>query len=86
MFNVATGNSVSVREAFNLVALRVENNTGHKAHIKTVPWPEGANPIEFRNYVANIKSISAALGWHPLVSLEAGIDCMIERLGDGKND
>jgi nucleoside-diphosphate-sugar epimerase len=86
VFNVATGNSVSVREAFNLVALMVENNTGHKVQLKTVPWPEGANPIDFRNYVANIKSISATLGWHPLISLEAGIGRMIERLGDIKDD
>ncbi|OHB44722.1 MAG: hypothetical protein A2178_01710 [Planctomycetes bacterium GWC2_49_10] len=80
LFNVATGKSVSVREAFHLVAERAERVTGRRVNIENTPWPEGANPIEFRNYVANINNISVDLGWQPLISLEAGINSMIDSL------
>ena len=78
IFNVATGESVSVQEAFQLVIQRVANITGTRILIKNIPWPEGANPIELRNYTADIKCIADDLGWRPKISLESGLDCMID--------
>ena len=87
LFNVATGDSVSVREAFHLVVQRVANVTGNRVHIQNVPWPEGANPIELRNYTADIKCSVDDLGWRPKISLKSGIDCMIDSFRKStKND
>jgi nucleoside-diphosphate-sugar epimerase len=79
-FNVATGKSITVREIFNLVAERAEIVTGKRVNIENIPWPDGADPIEFRNFVADISSIRDFAGWHPIISLNQGIDCMIEHL------
>jgi nucleoside-diphosphate-sugar epimerase len=76
-FNVATGISVTVRDAFHLVVQRVAEKTKESVCIQYAPWPCGASPIEFRNYVANVNCISKNLDWRPLVSFESGIDCMI---------
>jgi nucleoside-diphosphate-sugar epimerase len=84
-FNVATGQSVSVCDAFHLVAQRVASVTGVSVDVKNAPWPEGANPIELRNYVANTGQISDELGWHAQISLECGINLMIKRFGEGKD-
>lgn len=85
-FNVATGQSVSVRDAFHLVAQRVASVTGVSVDVKNAPWPKGANPIELRNYVANTGQISDELGWHAQISLECGINLMIKRFGEGKDN
>jgi nucleoside-diphosphate-sugar epimerase len=78
VFNVATGNSISIRAAFQLVVQRVANVTGNRVDIKNIPWPEGANPIELRNFTADINYITDSLSWRPKISLESGIDCMID--------
>lgn len=78
VFNVATGESISIGGAFHLVVQRVANVTGNRVDIKNVPWPEGANPIELRNFIADINCIADYLGWRPKISLESGIDCMID--------
>jgi UDP-glucose 4-epimerase len=87
VFNVATGNSVSVREAFHLVVQRVANITGNIVHIKNVPWPESPNPIELRNYIADINCCADVLGWRSKITLESGINCIIDSFGkSAKND
>lgn len=77
-FNVATGKGISVREAFHLVADRAGRVTEKPVRIDSVPWPEGADPIEFRNFVADISSFERAAGWRPAFSLSQGVDRMIE--------
>lgn len=72
-FNVASGKGITVREAFHLVAERVGGVTGKRVQIEHSPWPREADPIEIRNFVANINLFSTTFGWQPEVSLEAGI-------------
>lgn len=79
-FNVAGGKGITVRDAFHLVAKRVEAVTGKKVQIENAPWPEGADPIEFRNFVADITSIQHAAGWWPRTNLNEGVDRMISSL------
>lgn len=79
-FNVASGKGITVREAFRLIAERAEGVTGKRVCIENAPWPEGAGPIEFRNFVADITSFHNSAGWRPIVSLHQGVDWMIERL------
>ena len=77
-FNVATGKGITVRDAFHLVAERAARVTGKRVNIENSPWPEGADPIEFRNYVADITGLQNFAGWHPMISLNEGVDRMIE--------
>ena len=76
-FNVASGRGITVRDAFHLVATRVEQATGREISVREVPWPHEASPIEFRHFEADISRISAACGWTPTVSLSDGIDRLI---------
>ena len=76
-FNVASGKGVTVKEAFDLVAKRVENVTGKRVHIENAPWPQDADPIEFRNFVADTTSFRNSAGWQPIINLNEGVDRMI---------
>jgi UDP-glucose 4-epimerase len=76
-FNVASGKGITVREAFNLVVQRVENITRNRVSIENTPWPVDADPIEYRNFVADIDSLYKTVGWRPVISFSEGIDRMI---------
>ena len=80
IFNVSSGKSIYVGDAFKLVTMRVFNVTGNLVDIKHSPWPERASEIEFRSYISDISSISVKLGWNPTMTLESGIDLMIQGL------
>jgi nucleoside-diphosphate-sugar epimerase len=79
VFNVSTGKSISVGDAFKMVAMRAASVTGSKVNIKHLPWPDSACEIEFRNYISDVSSISVELGWRSTTTLESGIDCMIKK-------
>jgi nucleoside-diphosphate-sugar epimerase len=79
-FNVGSGRAITVRDAFHLVAERVERATGRKGLVCEVPWPHEASPIDFRHFEADISRISAACGWKPTVSPAEGIDRLIDDL------
>jgi nucleoside-diphosphate-sugar epimerase len=83
-FNVATGKGITVREAFHLVVERAERVAGGEVHIKNTPWPDDADPIELRNFVADISSFQKATGWNPIIGLDQGIDGMIEYFSKNK--
>lgn len=80
VFNVATGKSISVGEAFKLVAEKAEIVSGSRVNIKYSSWPDGASEIEFRNYISDIGSIVNKLGWQPIMTFEAGINRMIDKI------
>ena len=79
-FNVATGRGVTVGDAFHLVAERAARVTGKRSQVRQVAPPEEADPIEFRNFVGDIRLISSACGWRPTVSLTEGVDRLINSL------
>lgn len=79
-FNVASGNGTMVRDAFRLVADRAAKVTGKRSQLREVPWPDDADPIESRNFIAEISRISSACDWRPMVPLTAGIDRLIKSL------
>lgn len=76
-FNVASGKGITVKEAFDLVAKKAEDITGRQVHIDNVPWPANADPIEFRNYVADISNFNESTGWRPLISFDEGVTRMV---------
>lgn len=77
-FNVASGAGITLRDAFQLVIERAARATGTRSRLHTVPWPEDADPIEFRSFIADIDAISSACRWKPLVPLTEGVDRLIE--------
>ena len=80
VYNVSSGKSISVEEAFKMVAWRASLSTGKNVNVNYAPWPIGANPIEYRDYVADIRCISSQIGWRPKIDLASGIDCMVEEM------
>jgi nucleoside-diphosphate-sugar epimerase len=79
-FNVGSGTARTVRQAFDLVAEHAERATGKRSRLVDAPWPPAADPIEFRNFTANIDRMAAACGWKPAVSLETGVTRLIDHL------
>jgi nucleoside-diphosphate-sugar epimerase len=79
-FNVGSGTGMSVRDAFHLVVAQAASVTGKRGRIHQVPWPDGADPIEFRNYVADVSHLRRACAWSPTVPLGEGIARLIGSL------
>lgn len=77
---VASGIGITVEKAFQMVVKKVEAKTGQKVNIKNVPFPDGADPTEMRNFIGNISSIMNACGWKPEVTLDEGINKLIGSL------
>jgi nucleoside-diphosphate-sugar epimerase len=84
IFNVATGRSVTLRDAFMQVCTAVKRVNGKSLGIKYAPWPENSHAIEYRNYTYDISRIRGELNWHPRITLEEGIDQMLSQLNRQK--
>ena len=80
-FNVASGASVTMRDAFELVAERAARLTGRRSRICEVAWPSGESPIEIRSFRADVRKFSGTTGWMPRVSLSEGIDRLVQVCG-----
>ena len=79
-FVVASGRGISIRDAFELVASRVERLTGRHVAVTTTEPAAPLLPIEQRHFVGDPSRFSAATGWRPSWSLTEGIDRTIEAL------
>jgi len=77
-FLVASGVGITVQQAFQMVADQAAIVTGKKVCIENVDWPEGADPIERRNFFADIAGIMGKLEWMPKVDLATGIGRLIK--------
>ena len=71
-FVVASGRGISIRDAFELVAARVERLTGRHVAVTTTEPATPQSPIERRNFVGDPSRFSAATGWRPSWSLSRG--------------
>ncbi|MDG2212322.1 MAG: NAD-dependent epimerase/dehydratase family protein [Verrucomicrobiota bacterium] len=78
-YNIGSGRGITIQQAFSLVAKQAERMTGRKVSIENIPWPEDADPIEHRNFVADISAINTATDWSPLISFEQGVNKIIRR-------
>jgi len=79
-FIIGSGHGVTIREAFGLVAARVEAITGRRVPVVSADPPAPLSDLERRHFVADPSRFSAATGWHPSWSLAGGIDRTIEAL------
>jgi len=77
VLNVATGTSVSINDAFRLVAKMVEKFTDKSINIEFAPWPNDISPIEYRNFIADINLLETVFDCKPEISLEIGVQRMI---------
>jgi UDP-glucose 4-epimerase len=77
-FNVASGTGISLKEVFNLISLKVEEITGVYGKIENAKWPEGFHQIEKRSFVASIELLKSYSDWSPIVTLDEGIQHLIE--------
>ena len=75
---IGSGRGITIREAFELVATRVEALTGRRVPVSTAEPPRPLSAIEQRHFVADPSRFSAATGWLPAWSLSDGIDRTIE--------
>jgi nucleoside-diphosphate-sugar epimerase len=82
VFNVSTGKSITVDEAFKMVVRKTAIVTGNRVDIKYLPWPNGVSKIELRSYMSDVSSIAVKLGWRPTTILESGIDRMIDKISE----
>ena len=77
-FIVGSGQGVTIRRAFELVAARVETLTGRRVPVVTADPPAPLSDIQRRDFVADPSRFSVATGWRPSWSLSDGIDRTIE--------
>jgi UDP-glucose 4-epimerase len=85
-FNVGSGTGTTLRDACTLVAERAARVGGRRSLLRFAPWPADADPIDRRNFTANIDRLTAACGWRPRMALRDGIDALIERLAAARSD
>lgn len=75
---VGSGAGISIRQAFELVASRVEAATGRHVPVVTDESPRTAAMIEQRHFVADSRRLAADAGWRPRWTLADGIDYTIK--------
>lgn len=76
-FVVGTGHGITIRAAFELVAVRVAVLTGTRVPVIALA-DAPLSPLERRNFTADPSGFSAATGWRPAWTLAAGIDRTVE--------
>jgi len=79
-FVIGSGQGVSLRDAFQLIAARVERLTGRRVAVTAMEPAAPLSAIERRNFVGDHARFSAATGWRPRWTLAEGIDRTIEAL------
>jgi nucleoside-diphosphate-sugar epimerase len=76
-FVVASGNSITVYEAFKIISEEVTKISGTKVSVSKTGWPEEANPIEKRNFVVDTGNFERAFGWRPKITFRKGVMEMV---------
>ena len=77
---IGSGCGITIREAFELVAARVEMRTGRRVPVINAASTTPLSPIDERHFVADSSQFRDATGWRPAWTLIDGIDRIIEAL------
>lgn len=72
-FNLATGNSHSIKEVVEMILSKVKALNSTKSNITYSPFPTDSYEIEKRNFMADIEKFSNAAKWNAKVNLNEGI-------------
>jgi len=86
VFNVTSGFGTLLKEVFLLVSNKASKYTGNKVNINSVEWPEEADEIDKRNFVGSNSLLKSQSLWSPTVSLDKGIDLLINYYVKEKNN
>jgi len=76
-FVVASGSSITVYEAFKIIAEEVAKISGLEVAVSKIDWPQNADPIEKRNFVVDTGNFETAFGWKPQTPFREGVKAMI---------
>lgn len=75
---LGSGRGITIRQAFELIATRVEALTGRRVEVITAEPPSALSAIDQRHFVADSSRFSRATGWRAACGLSDGIDRTIE--------
>jgi nucleoside-diphosphate-sugar epimerase len=82
-FNIGTGIGTTVRQMFEWVAQEARAQTGKSVLVFPAAWPSGTDPIELRQFTADIARFKLATGWVPLVGPREGIRLLVASVAKG---
>ena len=68
LYNIGTGVGTAIADMAEAITAAAGSG-----RVQFVPWPALAEQIETGDFVADISRIREAVGWHPTVSLESGL-------------
>ena len=77
-FVIGSGVGYTLKEAFQLVAERVEIVSGEPVNIVSVEPPQTQSAIDARHFVADMGAFKSFTNWEPDYTLRRGIDKTIE--------
>jgi nucleoside-diphosphate-sugar epimerase len=76
-FIVASGNSITVYEAFKIIAEESKKVTGLDLKVIKTIWPKNTDQIEKRNFIVDTSYFEKAFGWRPKINFREGINKLI---------
>lgn len=80
VFNIGSGKGRTIREAFEVISNNVFEISNIRVDVLSQPWYMGAEPIELRNFIADIERFRTITKWESSVQFEAGINQMVRNL------
>jgi UDP-glucose 4-epimerase len=80
VFNVVNGKSHLLGDVFFMISSKVASLNGRKVAVSNVDWPEDAHEIEKRDFIASNDLLKSKTKWSPHVSLEQGIEFLIDSI------
>ena len=76
-FVIGTGVGTTIKDTFSMVINRVKQKTGTSLYLQNLELPNGLSVIDSRDFIADSAAFSSVTNWHPVVSLQQGIDAVI---------
>ena len=77
-FVVASGNSISIKDAFKIIAKEAAKVSGIEILVSKTDWPEKTDEIEKRNFIVDTSYFKRAFGWRPQIRFRQGVKNMIK--------
>lgn len=78
VFVLGSGEGKTFLEVVSRIKEIVENLSNKKLIIKHIPFSEGENKINKRNFIADFSKFNKAVGWNPEIGFEEGLRKTIE--------
>jgi len=76
--NIASGSSISLKDALERIKFHVENQLGVQVRLGSLDFPASAYDLEARDVEINIQKVTETLYWKPKIDLDTGIRMKIQ--------